>query len=120
MATAVDAAIVEIDLALAAYAPIFEGLKDYARLDIQQHTREEVDQATQTYDSRINALKKARAGLVALVENGHPDLGIREVDASVTSDLQENAATIEAARARFSSVNTAASLAFTAGPPERK
>ncbi len=112
----VDEAIVEIDAALVAMAPAHEGLNDYNALDIKPETKAQVEAAIVQYDRRKLLLETAKAHLEALTGDGYPVLDIPDVNASVLADLQENAATIAAALAEFTS-NAAASLGLTPNPP---
>jgi len=100
-------------------APAHEGLNDYSALDIKPETKAQVDAAIALYDTRKTKLEAAREGLVSLVGNGYPVLEIPDVSASVLADLQENAATIEAALAKFSS-NAPTSLGLSGAPPVPK
>jgi len=112
-------AIAEIDASLAEMAPRHEGLRDYAALNLHEATKALVEEEIRRYDTRTEKLHAARAAILDLVENGHPALDVREVDQAIYADLRENAATIEAALARFSP-NTAATLGLSATPPEQK
>lgn len=117
--TKVEEAIVEIDGLLALFAPQHEGLRDFALLNLTSKTQEWVRQSIIHYDRRVAALNIAKTALIALMADGHPDLPIAEVDAQSYADLQANAATIEAALARFAS-NAATALALNGGVVEPK
>ena len=119
MATAVDAALAEIDTTLAAIAPAHEGLRDFASLNLSREAQVDVRASLVQYDRRVLALKAARAGLVALVADGYPELVPREVSPAVLRDLADNAATIEAALHQFGS-NAATALHLADGPTEAK
>lgn len=113
----VDEAIVEIDAALAAMAPIHEGLRDYYVLDIHPDTKVNVSSAIDLYDKRKAKLDSARATLTALVDDGYPTLDIPPVVADVYADLLENKATIDAALAQFKAIDEATTLTIVPGTP---
>lgn len=114
-----DDAIVEIDAQLAILGPELEGLQDYARLNIQSQTREDVNVDIGRYTRRITKLNDARASLVLLVDDGHPGIPVQEVKAAVLRDLQAQENSIRLALARFAS-NEASSVTLTAGEPISK
>lgn len=119
MATAVEAAIAEIDERLATFGPQYAGLKGFARLPMREDTLQDVNASIFQYEKRIQALNNAKVACAALMADGHPDLTIREISASEFADLKANADMIEAALARFDS-NAPTSFAFTAGAIEPK
>lgn len=119
METAVDRAIVEIQEKLATFGPQLEGLRDYARLNLKAETQEEVGRSIAIYERRTSLLNTAQGALKSLVDDGHPDLPVREVQQLVFEDLKANAATIEAALAQFAS-NEATSMTLGAEPAEPK
>lgn len=104
MATAVDQAIIEIRAVLAQIALEHEGLRDDARLNLKPETMEEVNAEIVIYDRRVGLLKAALAANEALVEDGYPELSVRQVSEIVLEDLQENAASIAAALKKFDSI----------------
>jgi hypothetical protein len=117
----VTAAIAEIDAQLAATAPKLEGLRDYERLNIQEGTRREVNDAIADYVRRVTLLSAAKASYQtlldtavaqskALVEDGAPDLPVRQISAVAVADLQEQLDTITAARALFEAQATVLNL----------
>jgi hypothetical protein len=101
MATAVEAAIAEIDAALVVFAPQHEGLRDFARLNLQPETLTQVNALITKFDQRVAALTAARVGLITLMDHGHPTLPVSEVTALVLADLQAQMTTIEAALPLF-------------------
>ena len=117
--SAVTDAIAEIDAQLANLGPEYEGLKDYARLNIHPDTMAAVQAALAVYDRRVGLLATNRDLLNRLRDDGHPTLAVQPVTASVLADLQDNQATITAALAQFTA-DPAASLGLTAGTPEGK
>jgi hypothetical protein len=119
MATAVEAAIAEIDERLATFAPQHEGLRDYASLNIQPHTQEVVHTMIVKYDQRKALLDTAKAALQELMDDGHPDISTQEVESAVFDDINANALTIEAARKLFSS-GAATALSLGSGKVEPK
>jgi hypothetical protein len=116
----IAAALAEVEERLKLFDPQLEGLRDYERLNIQPATMEAVKAAIKAYEERIRLLHELENALKGLLADGSPDLPIFEVDAAVLSDLQENAATIAAALARFRSAGAAGSLELTAGAIEPK
>jgi hypothetical protein len=115
----VQDAITEIDGILTTLLPQREGLADFARLNLQPHTMEEVTVSIHLYDLRIGLLQTAKTALERLLLDGHPDMATREIDLSALNDLQANAATIEAALATFAS-NAAQGMNLSAGPVQDK
>jgi hypothetical protein len=120
MATAVDAAIIEIKAAIAAITPQLEGLRDFSRLNLEPGTQEEVQKSITIYDRRFALLTAAENSLETLVIDGYPDVPVSQVEESVFADLSENASTIEAALKQFTAAPLASSLSFTTGPVETK
>lgn len=125
----VSAAIAEIDAALTVITPQNEGLKDYARLDLQEDTRREIQEAIGDYDRRVQLLHAAKlayqtladqavAAVQALVNDGHPDLPQRQISPAAVADLQAREEAIQAARALF--VQQATQINPTAGAAEPK
>lgn len=119
MASAVETAIQEIDAALAAMAPIHEGLRDYSKLNIQTDTLAAVNGAISQYDHRKSLLEQAKARCEALVADGYPVLDIADVTESVKKDLEAQAASITAALAEFD-LDEAATLVIVPGSPSDK
>lgn len=120
MPTAVDVARQEIANKLGEYAPQHEGLRDFARLNIHPDTKLQVDALIAQYDRRTALLEAAEVALKALVDDGHPELAVRDVREVVYADLAENKTTIDAALLRFAPKAEASSLSFTEGPAESK
>ena len=118
MSAATDA-LTEIVAAQAAIAPAHEGLRDYARINLQTPAATEVKAAIAVFDKRAAKLEAARLALAALVEDGHPAIAPRTVSEAVLGNLRANNATIAAALALFRPEG-AAGLALTGGPPEAK
>ncbi len=120
MATAVEAAIVEIDAALAVFAPQHEGLRDFARLNLQPETLTQVNALITEFDQRVAALNAARVGLVTLMAHGHPGISVVDVTELVYADLQAQNATIDAALLLFRAQLAATGLNLQPGPPVPK
>ena len=118
MLTAVQAALAEIIATLAALAPVHEGLRDYATLNIQRETQIEIRTSLADMDRRVTALNAAKLALEALA--ALPIAPARDVTAAVLKDLQDQAATIEAALGTFIQRDPAAALGLAAQPPEPK
>ncbi len=120
MATAVEAAIAEIDAALGVFAPQQEGLRDFARLNLQPETAAEVIELTVAVDARIAALHVAKDALGALMGNGHPTVSITDVTERVFADLEAQQDTMAAAMGLFRAQPDAAALGLGAGEPVPK
>jgi len=119
MPSAVAAASPEISAALEAMAAPHEGLRDFARLNIQPGTVAAVRLSIEQYDRRARLLTAAKTAIDALLSDGYPDLSARDIDAAVLADLQANAASIDTALALFGPI-TARSLRLAASPPVAK
>lgn len=126
---AVLAAIAEIDAQLGQIIPQHEGLRDYARLNLQDGTRREIDDAIGDYDRRVALLQAAKATYQSsleamtaanqrLVDDGAPVLPQREISPTALADLQAQLDTITAARGLF--VAQATTLGLSAGAVEPK
>ena len=119
MATQVEAALDELREALAALAPQLEGLRDYAKLELTSATAKEVATGIKEYDRRNKLMNAAVDALTVLMNDGYPDMAIRQVTGDVLAELEGNALTIAAALSRFES-NQATSLGPTIGKVEPK
>lgn len=117
--THVEEAIAEIDAQLVEIAPLYEGLQDYALLDLKGETRTVVQQVTAGYTTRLQWLQHAKEALQGLLNTGYPNLPVNSVDAAVMADLQDNANTIAAALTKFSA-DQAAALNPKGGEAESK
>lgn len=117
--TAVAAARDEVAAAVAALAPILEGLRDYARLNLGADTAAIVAQEIHDYERRLALLQTTLTALNALLGDDYPNLPVREVEQAVYDDLQTQADTIAAALAKFAP-NMATTLGLSAGEPEPK
>jgi hypothetical protein len=127
--SAIEAAMAEIDAQLTEAAPKLEGLRDYSRLNIQEGTRREIDDAIGDYERRVGLLTHARAvdqasldNLVAvdkaLTDDGAPTLPERQISPAAIADLDEQLSTLGAARSLF--VTQATTLGLVAGEPRLK
>lgn len=119
MATTIDSAHTELNDALAAVGPEYEGLLDYQRLNLKPDTQREISEAIADYSRRLGLMETARVALDALVNDGYPDLSVRAIAAVAFEDLQANAASIEAALKKFSS-NQATGMTLSGGTPVPK
>ena len=120
MATGVPAVLEELAAALADIEPAHEGLRDYAELDIQSATKQEVTSVLGQYDRRVDLLQNAKRTLEKLIADGYPDLPVHEVADAIYADLADQERTIAAALAKFSSTGKAATLGLGASPAEPK
>jgi len=127
--SAVLAAIAEIDTQLTQTGPTLEGLRDYARLNIQDGTRREIDDAIGDYDRRVGLLNAAKttyqtsldnmtAADKALTDDGAPTLPERQISPAAIADLDDQLSTMGAARSLF--VAQATTLGLSAGEPRPK
>lgn len=115
----VQAALTEINAALEDQSAAHEGLRDYAKLEMSDKASRDIDAAIEDYDRRKQLLETAKTALDALVEDGYPDLNVREVSESSLKEMSEQQRTITAALGRFAS-NAATGLELANGEPERK
>jgi hypothetical protein len=119
MQTAVRAALLEMLAALAAMAAQLEGLRDFARLNLEGPTLAAVRDAIARYERRVRLLTAAQVTLEPLLNDQYPDLGPLEITDAVRADLQANADTIAVALGLFSS-NAPTTLGLAAGAVEDK
>lgn len=117
--TAAEAARAEIVVALKQHKPILEGLRDFARLNLRPETAAKVANAITDYERRQAHLEETERALTALLQDGYPDLPVREVEQDVFDDLQDQAESIDAALAKFTP-EMAARLNLTRGATEPK
>lgn len=117
--TAVEQAIAEINTLLAQFAPEHEGLRDFARLNLQPETLNEINTSLANYDRRVGLLQAAKAACEALMADGHPDLPVREIPSTAFDDISANHTTVMAAFARFAPA-PATAINVTPGEPENK
>ena len=117
MATPVDAALAHVNAVLAAIAPAHEGLRDYARMNILRETQVSVATALSQFDRRVAKLTAVKVALEALI--AEPDFSPLDIPAAALKDLQENAATVQAALALFTP-GAATTLGLSAAAPEPK
>lgn len=100
--------------------PQLEGLRDYARLNIKPETQPVIATAIEDYQRRLEKIDAALASCDALTNDGYPELPVREVVEGIYADLAENAATINAALAKFKAKAEAASVTIVPGTPQPK
>ena len=127
--SAIVAAMAEIDAQLTQTGPTLEGLRDYARLNIQEGTRREIEDAIGDYDRRVGLLNAAKtayqlqldlvtAADKALTDDGAPTLPERQISPAAIADLDDQLSTMGAARSLF--VPQATMLGLSAGEPRPK
>lgn len=117
--TSVEAAIQEIDNVLSVLQPQLEGLRDFDRLNIDPDTHAIIQVAIGDYFRREQLLLTAKAALVNLVADGHPDIDVREIPQIIYKNLKDNVDTISAAFSKFSP-DKAVNLNINSGTPEFK
>lgn len=115
----VDDALTEVEAELAIFGPKFEGLMDDERVNILAPTRQEVIGVRARVERRISLLIHLQEASKALIADGHPQFEIEDADDSVLADLDNQIATMQAARTLFQS-NRATAVTLTAGEPEQK
>jgi hypothetical protein len=123
--SAVSEALTEVQAALAAIAPAHEGFRDYADLNrgeggLLSETQAEVSKIILEYDQRRDALKKVETALLALIEDGHPEIPVTPIPELAYEDLKRNFETVQAALAQVKPNTTAAGLGLTSSPPQPK
>ena len=94
-------------------APL-EGLRDYARLNLHNDTRLEVEASIVFYERRDLLLAKFVEAADILLLEGYPALDPRPISISAMDDLKGNKSTIDAALGTFVS-NEATNLGLAAG-----
>jgi hypothetical protein len=114
-----SAFLAEIVAALAAEALEHEGLRDLARLNLTPEALRDVRASLDDFDRRVQKLEAAKVVVEALLADGYPELGPRDVSDAALEDLQKQRASIDAALAHFTA-GQAVSLNLSAGPPEPK
>lgn len=117
--TAVDAAVAEIEAALAVARPQLQGLQFFLRLDQSESTKTVLELARVGTDRRIQLLEAALTTLNALLTDEYPEVPIREVPDSILADLQADLAVEASAFALFAS-DKAVHLNTKAGTAEPK
>lgn len=101
MATVVGAALDELKTAKAGLDPIIEGETDYSALDLQAETRQSINVDQVVVGRRHGLMVTAIAALIALTEDGYPELPTQAVAVTVLDDLDQQIETLMSARARF-------------------
>lgn len=117
--TDVEKGIIELKIALQAQAPESEGLDDLERLNIGSAALDEVQISRGEYARRMRLEQAHILTGEALLADGYPDLPARGVSAVILAQLQDQAATIEAALKKFTP-NVVASLGQYFADPQPK
>lgn len=118
--TATQQAIDEQKAQLAVIAEEHEGFRDYVSLDdLSEDTKAFVQQAINDYDRRVQRLNAAIAANQELLNDGFPDLAVREIPQAALAELQGNFDSIQAALGKFTS-GEAATLGLSSKPPVPK
>jgi len=99
--------------------PQHEGLRDYAKLNLNTVTMTEIQHALADYDRRAALMHTAQVACEALRDDGYPVLPVREVPSAALADLQVNADTIHAALGQFAS-SEAVGMTLKSGAKEPK
>lgn len=119
MPNAVEAAIAELEAALAEALPVQEGLVDYSALNLKQPAKNDVAALKAQVDRRVMKIRAALEACNGLVSDGYPELPTRSVEAAVLADLADQQATISAALSKFAPAQ-ANDIGLVAGAPEPK
>ena len=117
--TIVDEALAEIIEALGQTEPLLEGLKDFARLNIEVETMGIVNAAIAEHERRVIMLTNSKVALEALLADGYPLLPVHEIPQAAYEDLAANHESIDTAFGHFTP-NTASALNLSAGEVEPK
>lgn len=117
--TVVDDALEEILEALEEIEPLLEGLRDFARLNLNPDTLSIVQTAIAEHETRQAKLSASRDSLRTLLADGYPFLPKHEIAQAPLADLAANQNSINVAFAHFTS-ETAASLGLSAGTAQPK
>lgn len=119
MGTATEDAIAEQQAQLDKFAPKLDGLRRWASIDtLTPQEREVVQQKIAEFERRIGVLTAAVASNKAVMDDGHPDIDVREVEGVVYRGMVAAKANMDDAFAMFSSNDptTAADFAVTKRP----
>lgn len=115
--SAIETAREEVNARAAALLPVQEGLRDFARLDLQPETRAAVEDALRACDLLVAAMESFVAASDALLTLGYPDFPRRDVSDAALADLQQQLETLAAARAAFQR-DEARTIGIVPGVPE--
>ena len=129
-----EKALAAVTLELRRIAPIHEGLRDYALLDLHEDTKVEVTNAIALYDARVVLLEAAKAALLALLglvdaipmddlqatvaRVRYRPIKLPPVTQAVFDDLRDNQQTISAAFGEFDVAAEARTVSIEWGTPE--
>lgn len=119
MATAVEAAIIEIQAALDEMVLAHEGLRDLSSLDLQPAAQQVVLDMIERFDRRKAFLEAALLACQNLMADGYPGLEVQEISQPAFADLSGNVETIQAALAKFTP-DVTTTLGLTPGAPVPK
>lgn len=117
--TVVDDALAEILTALEQIEPLLEGLRDFARLNLNPDTLSIVQGVIAEHEDRQAKLGVARDALRTLLADDYPFLPKHEIPQSAYADLAANDNSISVAFAHFTP-ETAATLGLSAGEKQPK
>lgn len=110
----------ELEAAKAVLVPQIEGLHDFARLNIKPETLAKVQEATVDFERRLGLVDAAQTALNNLDADKYPDVPERSVIAAVYDDLADNVNTIQAAFAKFATVEEAVKAEIIPGTPQEQ
>ena len=100
--------------------PQIEGLRDFARLNLQAGTQAIIQEVTAGADRRMVLVSAALEAINNLSADSYPELPAKTIDEASYNDLAANVTTIQAAFGKFAKVEEAANVEIEAGMPEPK
>lgn len=113
---AIELALVELRTRMVFMAPIHEGLRDYASLNLTPTAMEVIHKQLRKYDEMLAAMQAAEAALKILLALHYPDLSPVSVPKAELDDIQNQVDTLTAARAQFKSLAVSGTIEF--GPEQ--
>jgi hypothetical protein len=113
--TALAAAIAEAQTHQTQIAPELAGFQNFARIDLREDTRADIQTAIADYERRKALVEAYLKAADALADDGYPELPIRKVLASRYEELKQNQAESAAALAKFAPIHDAVAGEITFG-----
>jgi len=101
MATAVESASAELQVAKTGLDPIVEGLHDFSAVNLKPDTQTTIQSTIIDYERRQTLIKAAQSALQALMADGYPNLPVRPLRDSAFQDLKDQVSTMTAAFGQF-------------------
>jgi hypothetical protein len=101
VATAVDAALVEVNAAVDVLTPDQVGINEFEDIPLTDTTKHAVDVLKTEIDERMGLLKAAVVALEALIADGYPVVPTETVPPEITGELQADLDALIAVRKLF-------------------